>query len=300
MAAWQPTVSSDVVMDQAAGLRRMARPKPVRVVAVTSGKGGVGKTNVSVNLSVALATTGREVMLLDADLGLANVDVLLGLNSGPNLSHVIDGQCSLEEVIVLGPASIKVVPAASGIKRMTSLSAQQHAGLINAFNELSSNLDVLVVDTAAGIQDSVTRFVQAAQEVIVVVCDEPASVTDAYALMKVLHREHGLERFHILSNMARSFQEGRDVYRKLAKVSDRFLNVTLDFLGVIPHDELLRKAVQKQQAVIDAYPRSKAAVAFKKLAQNTDKWPVPDRARGHLEFFVERLIQASHLEAEAY
>ena len=290
---------SNAAVDQATGLRGISRRKPVRVVAVTSGKGAVGKTNVSVNLSIALANAGKEVMLLDADLGLANVDVLLGLGTGPNLSHVIDGACSLEDVIVNGPGDVRIVPAASGVQRMTGLSPQEHAGLINAFSELGFDLDVLVVDTAAGIHEAVLRFNHAAQEVIVVVCDEPASVTDAYALIKLLNRDFGVQRFHILANMARSFQEGRDLFRKLAVVSDRFLNVTLDLLGVIPFDECVRKAIQKQHAVVDAYPRSKAAIAFKKLAQITDKWPVPDRARGHLEFFVERLIQATHLEAEA-
>lgn len=298
-AIWLPMAPSDAVLDQATGLRRIARQNPVRVVAVTSGKGGVGKTNVSVNLAIALAQAGRQVMLLDADLGLANVDVLLGLRAGANLSHVLDGRCSLEDVIVRGPGDIKIVPASSGVRRMTGLSPQEHAGLIHAFSELGLDLDVLVVDTAAGIHDTVLRFSHAAQEIVVVVCDEPASVTDAYALIKLLNRDYGVHRVHILANMARSFQEGRDLYRKLAVVSDRFLNVTLDLLGVIPFDEAVRKAVQKQHAVVDAYPRSKAAIAFKKLAQVTDKWPVPDRARGHLEFFVERLIQANYLEAEA-
>ena len=149
---------SNAAVDQATGLRGIARRKPVRVVAVTSGKGGVGKTNVSVNLSIALANAGKEVMLLDADLGLANVDVLLGLGAGPNLSHVIDGACSLEDVIVNGPGDIRIVPAASGVQRMTGLSPQEHAGLINAFSELGFDLDVLVVDTAAGIHEAVLRF----------------------------------------------------------------------------------------------------------------------------------------------
>ena len=291
---------SDPFTDQASGLRRMRRAKPVQVVAVTSGKGGVGKTNVSVNLAIALAQTGKQVMLMDADLGLANVDVLLGLQPGPNLSHVIDGRCSLEEVLLEGPENVKIIPSSSGVQRMAALSAKEHAGIIHAFSELGMDLDVLVIDTAAGISDSVVQFSLAAQEVIVVVCDEPASITDAYALIKLLHREHGQERFQILVNMARTAQEGRDLFAKLVRVSDRFLDVTLSFLGAVPFDEYLRKAVQKQTAVVTAYPRSKAAMAFKKLAQHTDKWPVPDRARGHLEFFVERLIQAGYREAEAY
>ena len=179
---------------------------------------------------------------------------------------------------------------------MAELSRAEHAGIIRAFSELSHDLDVLVVDTAAGISDNVVSFTKAAQEVLVVVCDEPASITDAYALMKVLSRDHGLQRFRVLANMARSAQEGRDLFLKLTRVTDRFLDVTLDFVGVIPHDEYLRKAVQKQRAVVEAFPRSRAAMAFRTVAQKIDNWPMPAAAGGHLEFFVERLIQASSAE----
>jgi flagellar biosynthesis protein FlhG len=272
----------------------------VQVIAVTSGKGGVGKTNVSVNLAIALADAGRSVMLMDADLGLANVDVLLGLPPGPNLAHVLDGRCSLEEVLVEGPAGVRIIPAASGLQRMASLSPPQHAALINAFAALSFDPEVLVVDTAAGISDSVVYFSLAAQEILVVVCDEPASITDAYALVKLLHRDYGRQRFHILANMTRSAGEGHETFNRLARVCDRFLDVSLDLVGIVPFDEHVRRAVQRQMPVLHAYPQSSAALAFKKLATTTDKWPVPDRARGHLEFFVERLIQAGQRGAEAY
>ena len=283
---------SELYMDQAAGLRRMAQPNPVRVIAVTSGKGGVGKTNVSVNLSVALSDVGRKVMLLDADLGLANVDVLLGLHPECNLSHVIDGQRTLEEVIVSGPSDIMVVPASSGVKRLAELNTMENAGLIRAFSELDHDVDTLIIDTAAGINESVTSFSRAAQEVIVVVCDEPASITDAYALIKVLSCEYDIQHFRVLANQVQSAQEGRELFSKISRVTDRYLDVTLEFMGVVPHDDYLRKAVRKQRAVVQAYPRSRASMAFKTLAQKTEKWPVPSAAGGHLEFFVERLIQS--------
>jgi flagellar biosynthesis protein FlhG len=284
---------SDVHIDQAAGLRRIAKPRPVRVMAVTSGKGGVGKTNVSVNLAVSMAQEGKEVLLLDADMGLANVDVMLGLHPPYNISHVIHGERSLEEVIVTGPNGLRVVPASSGLQHMAEMSAAQHAGVIRAFSELGHDLDALIIDTAAGISESVISYSRAAQEVIVVVCDEPASITDAYALIKLLNREYNLNRFRILANMVMSAQEGRGLFQKLTAVTDRYLDVAMDFMGAIPHDEYLRKAVQKQRAVVEAYPRSKAAMAFRKLAQKTDHWPLPSSAGGHLEFFVERLIMAS-------
>jgi flagellar biosynthesis protein FlhG len=285
-------LSSDEPFDQAAGLRRMAQPRPVRVVAVTGGKGGVGKTTVSVNLGIALAQRGKQVMLLDADLGLANVDVLLGLNPVYNLSHVISGERTLEEVIVDGPAGLRIVPASSGVRGMADLTPAEHAGVIRAFSELSQSLDVMLVDTAAGISDSVISFSRACQEVILVVCDEPASITDAYALVKVLSRDHGVQRFHVLANMVHSAPEGRDLFGKLSRVAQRFLDVTLHFVGAVPYDEQLRKAVQRQRAVVDVFPRSRSAQALKDLAQRADNWPVPTTPGGHLEFFVERLIQS--------
>lgn len=284
---------SEVNIDQAAGLRRIAKPRPVRVIAVTSGKGGVGKTNVSVNLAIAMAQEGKEVMLMDADMGLANIDVMLGLHPTYNLSHVISGDRTLEEVMVAGPSGVRVVPASSGIQKMAELNAAQHAGIIRAFSELGHDLDALIIDTAAGISESVVSYARAAQEVVVVVCDEPASLTDAYALVKLLNREYGINRFRILANMVNSAQEGRVLFQKMLAVTDRYLDVAMDLMGAVPQDEYLRKAVQKQRAVIDAYPRSKAAMAFKKLAQKTDHWPLPSSAGGHLEFFVERLIMAS-------
>jgi flagellar biosynthesis protein FlhG len=278
------------LLDQAAGLRRAINPAPVRVIAVTSGKGGVGKTNVSVNLAVSLAQAGRHVMLMDADLGLANVDVMLGLHPEYNLSHVLSGERSLEEIIVDGPAGVKIIPAASGVKNLLNLEARQVAGIVSAFSELSQPIDTLIIDTAAGLSTDVVSFARAAQEVIIVVCDEPASITDAYALIKVLNRDHGVERFRILANMVRSIREGYDLFNKLSRATDRFLSVSLDYLGGIPHDESLRHAVQKQRAVVDAYPSSRSAQTFKKLAEKADKWPVPSSASGHLEFFVERLV----------
>ncbi|PAU89152.1 cobyrinic acid a,c-diamide synthase [Pseudomonas sp. WN033] len=269
----------------------MGSKHPVQVIAVTGGKGGIGKTNVSVNLSLALAELGRRVVLLDADLGLANVDVLLGLKPRATLADVLEGSCDLRDVMLPGPGGIRVVPAASGVSHMVHLNAQEHAGLIQAFSEIGDDLDVLIVDTAAGISDSVLSFVRAAQEVLVVVCDEPTSITDAYALIKLLNRDFGMTRFRVLANMVNTPQEGRTVFAKLTKVTDRFLDVALQYVGAVPFDEMVRKAVQKQRAVYDLYPRSKASMAIRAIAQKVDGWPLPANPRGHLEFFVERLVQ---------
>jgi flagellar biosynthesis protein FlhG len=279
---------------QTAGLRAAARPDPVQVIAVTGGKGGVGKTSVSVNLAAAQAARGKRVMLLDGDMGLANVDVLLGLTPRFTLQHVLEGKCTLEEVIVTVPQlqgmPFKVVPAASGIARMSELGTAEHLGLVQAFSHLTTSLDVLIVDTAAGIANSVRQFCQAAQHVLVVVRDEPASLTDAYALVKVLSREHRTRRFQVLANMVSRPGEGEAVFRKLERVTSRFLDVVLEYAGEIPEDAYVRNAIREQRTLMDAYPSSPAARAFKKLALTADKWPTAVAPRGNLEFFVERLV----------
>lgn len=269
----------------------MKHMHPVKVIAVTGGKGGVGKTNVSVNLSAALSEMGRRVVLMDADLGLANVDVLLGLRVKKTIADVLEGHCSLADVLVRVDNNMSIVPASSGTQAMTALSEHQHAELIYAFNDIADQMDVLIIDTAAGISESVVSFVKAAQEVLVVVCDEPTSITDAYALIKMLNRDHKMTHFRILANMVHSETEGRNMFNKIVTVTDRFLDVTLQYVGSIPYDEAVRKAVQKQTAVLKAFSGSKAAVAYRQLANKVDHWPVLKTPRGHLEFFVEQLVR---------
>lgn len=292
--------------DQAAGLRAMQmrshseskvnserKSKPVRVIAVASGKGGVGKTNVSVNLGVSLSKLGNRVLLMDADMGLANVDIMLGLQTKYNLSHVLDGKKTLKEIMVSAPGGLRIIPAASGVKRMAQLTPMENAGIINAFSELDGILDVLIVDTAAGIADSVVSFCRAAQEVVVVVTDEPASMTDAYALIKVLSREYKLKNFKLLANMARSEKHGKMLFDKFSQVCEQFLDVSIDYLGTVPFDHDLRAAIQKQSPVTIANPMSESAKAFRKIAQEIDHWPIPTGVTGYLQFFVESLFQTS-------
>jgi flagellar biosynthesis protein FlhG len=265
---------------------------PVRVIAVTSGKGGVGKTTVALNLALALQMAGRRTLLMDADLGLANVDVMLGLEPRRTLSHVLDGSCTLDDTLVRGPHGLQIVPASSGVARMARLSPLEHAGLVRAFSGLHQPLDVLVVDTAAGIAGDVITFAQAAQEVLVVLCNEPTSAADAYALIKVLSRDHGVTRARVLANMTRSALEGREAFERLARVAERFLEVELDYAGTVPYDEWVRRSIQRQCAVVEAYPQSAAAAALRQLATRVEQWALPVGARGNLEFFVERLVGA--------
>jgi flagellar biosynthesis protein FlhG len=279
-----------MIEDQASSLRRMNQSRLIKVIAVTGGKGGVGKTNVTLNTAISLAQQGKRVMVLDADLGLANVDVLLGLRVEKNLSHVLSGECTLDEVLVEGPYGIKIAPATSGSQSMTELTPTEHAGLIRAFSELQSQIDVLIVDTAAGISDMVLSFSKASQDIIMVVCDEPTSLTDAYALIKILNKEHGVFRFKIVANMVRSMREGDELFSKLTKVTNRFLDVALELVAVIPFDENVRKSVRKQKAIVEAFPTSPAAMAIRRLAKKAIEWPIPNQPGGHLEFFLEQLV----------
>jgi len=272
--------------------------RPVRVLAVASGKGGVGKTNLSVNLATALAALGEQVMLLDADFGLANVDVLLGLTPKQTLADVVAGRATLAEVILAGPKGVRIVPSASGKRHMAEMSPLQHAGIVQAVSTFDGPLDTLVVDTAAGINDAVLTFCQAAQEVLVVVCDEPASITDAYALIKLLARERGQLRVHVVANMVRGPVEGRALYDKLARVVERFLpEASLAYLGAVPQDEHLRRAVQKQKPVIEAFPASPSATALREIATRIHRWARPTSPRGHVEFFIERMLEAGGTRA---
>lgn len=287
--------ADDSMNDQAAGLRNLSRTKPVKVIAVTAGKGGVGKSNVSVNLAVTLAQGGNKVMLLDADLGLGNIDIMLGLHTKYDLSHVIQGACQLNDIILQGPNGLKIIPAASGTEFMAQLGLRQHAGIIDAFNELTEDLDYMIIDTAAGISETVLSFTRSAQELLVVVCDEPTSLTDAYALIKVMSKRYGWSKFHIVANMVRSEKDGRDLFNKLFRVSEQFLDVKLDYLGAIPFDEHVHKAVKSQKPVLMAYPDSHAAVAIREIAAGVSSWPFKSALGGNTSFFLERLVMDEEL-----
>jgi flagellar biosynthesis protein FlhG len=282
---------------QAAGIRAAVQPGPVQVIAVSGGKGGVGKTCVAVNLAAALAAQDKRVLLLDGDLGLANADVQLGLTPRYTLEHVLDGRCTLEEAVVETPAGFRLIPAASGVARLASLSTAEHLGLVQAFSHLTLGLDVLIVDTAAGIADGVRQLCQAAQHVLVVVNDEPASLTDAYALIKVLHRSHGLRNFQVLANRSVGVGSGEQLFRKLERVAARFLDVVLEYAGEIPDDTFVRSAIRMQRCVVNAYPSSPAARAFTRLAGRSARWSI-GAPRGNVEFFIERLLPRAPVRLE--
>jgi flagellar biosynthesis protein FlhG len=293
-------------MDQAIGLRKKGdgevvptRPvsstvpslqKPVRVLAVSSGKGGVGKSNVVINLALAFDRMGLKVLIMDADLGLANIDVLLGLTPKYNLSHVLNGQKTLEEVLINGPGNVRIMPSGSGVQELTRLTDEQKLILLELLEGLETDIDILLIDTSAGISDTVLYFNLAAHEKIVIVTPEPTSLTDAYALIKVLYSKHGERHFRILVNSSTNELSGKAIFAKISKVADHFLDgLSLDYLGTIPHDVFVTKSVLKQRALLELFPDTPAAKAFVQIANHIRKTP-PFTNQGTIQFFWKRLL----------
>ncbi len=267
-------------------------PDPVQTIAVAGGKGGVGKSIVAVNLAAAMGTSNHEVLLVDGDLELGNVDRLLNLRPKFGLQEVFTGARRLDEVVLQGPRGVSVIPSASGMMEMARLSQIEHAGLIGLFSELHTPADTLIVDVATGLSESVLSFCRAVREVIVVVVDEPTAVQDAFTTIRVLNERCHVNRFRVVANKTSSSQHGIDLYASLSRLTDRYLDVLLDFCGSIPFDPRLKQAVCQQSTVVEAFPRSPAALAFRKLSTRVARWPQPQTPCGHIEFFVERLIQA--------
>jgi flagellar biosynthesis protein FlhG len=294
--------------DQADTLREMARaarknqpqdaaakggiadPKGIRVISVTSGKGGVGKSNVVSNLAIALSTQGKKVLVIDADLGLGNLDVLLGLSPLYNLNNVLNGEKTIAEIIVDGPAGIKIIPAGSGVQEFTSLGQHEKLRLLDELDMLEEKFDIMIVDTEAGISENVTYFAVAAQEIIVVVTPEPTSITDVYALIKLLATRYSEHHFKVLVNMAKDSEDALEVFRKLANVAGRFLDISLDYLGCVVKDEKVVEAVKRQKAVSELFPESEAAACFATLAKRVIENTRQTRLKGNIQFFFRRFL----------
>lgn len=262
----------------------------VQTIAVTGGKGGVGKTMVAVGMATALAQSGLRVLLLDGDVSLASVDVQLGLTPRYTLEHLLKGDKLLEDILLRTREGVQVVPAASGVTRLASLGVREHAAIVQAFATLPQNFDVLVIDCAPGIAEQVRRFAEAAQHVVIVLCNEPASLTDAYAMIKVLSREHSLQRFQVLVNKAVP-GSGAELFQRLQRVTDRYLDVQLVYAGEVPDDRLVVKAVREQRPVLAAYPSAPAARALRQFALHSRRWP-GSAGTGRIEFFMERIFKA--------
>jgi flagellar biosynthesis protein FlhG len=273
-------------------------PKPgrasnARVIAVTSGKGGVGKTNIVANLGYAFSRLGQKVLILDADLGLGNLDVLLGLAPKYNLSHVIMGEKSISEIIVEGPGNMLILPASSGIQELTQLTQNQKIQILRELDQVIDSVDLLLIDTAAGISSNVMDFNVTAHEIIVVVSPEPTSITDAYALMKVLSLKYAEKCCKVIVNLAGSSQQGREVFRQLNLVAERFLDMTIDYLGSVLFDANITKGVKQQKLVSDLYPETRASKCFSDLARKIFHSPSTHVPKGNSNFFWHHLIETN-------
>lgn len=268
-----------------------------RVIAVASGKGGVGKTNVAVNLGLALARRNLRVALLDADLGAANADIVLGIHPRYHLHHVITGQKTLPEIIVEAPLGLKVIPGASGLPELANLPEHQRETLLRSLQALDGTVDLLLIDTGAGVDYKVVQFIQAAGEVLIVTTPEPTAITDAYALIKILNSYHVPVDIRVVINSVRRRDEGDMAGRKLAAVAHQFLGRQVDILGVLPYDDMLQRAVQIQSPLLQSFPRSPAAQAITRLSEQL--WTGQAAAktnRGGVSHFLKRILS---LKSEA-
>jgi len=264
----------------------------VRVISISSGKGGVGKTSITANLAYELSKRGQRVVILDADLGLANIDILLGLTSKYNIKDVILGEKSLKEILIDAPGGFKVLPASSGITELTHLDLSQRMNFMEDIEELNDDIDIMLIDNAAGISDNVLYFNVAAQEQIIVITPEPTSITDAYALIKILVKKYDEKSFLLLINQTKSEKEALTIYKHFVTIVERFLgSLSLDYLGYIPKDEKVSKAIRQQKPLLACYPGALASIAIKNLAAsilNLDTTPKPD---GNIRFFWKKLLE---------
>lgn len=273
-------------MDQASSLRNIVKsnqvytPKRARVITVTSGKGGVGKSNVSVNLAIQLRKMGKKVIIFDADFGLANVEVIFGIVPKYNLFDIIYNNKTIREVLTDGPLGIEFLSGGSGVKELLKLDFAQISFLVQKLNDLDKYADVIIIDTGAGISDAVLSFIYASNEIILVTTPEPTAVTDAYAVLKAIKNENKDQvnkSIHVLINRVESDEEGLDIFEKLNKVTKKFLGLELKNIGFLPEDKSLSKAVIEQKPVSILFPKSNISKAFEKLAMNVNEYKLYEK-----------------------
>ncbi len=279
--------------DQAERLRaivkeNMTNVNPARVITVTSGKGGVGKTNFAVNLGITLSKLGQKVLLVDADLGLANVDVMLGMIPKYNLGHVLLGEKKIADIITNGPAGMKIIPSGSGMYKLANLGEKKLAQCLAHLNELEKTTDIILIDTGAGLSKNVLKFVLAAGEVIIITTPEPTAITDAYGIIKVIASSKRDLPIRVVVNMVKNEKEAEEVMERLSAVSQRFLGMDLVSLGFIPLDMVVPKAVKEQQPFVIGHPRSAVASSINQIASQLINGEIV-ATTGSLSFF-ERLL----------
>lgn len=279
--------------DQAERLREIVKENmnnsnPARVITITSGKGGVGKTNFAVNLGIALSKLGRKTLLVDADLGLANVDVVLGLIPKYNLGHVLLGEKKIDDIIIKGPEGMKIIPSGSGMYKLANLSDKKLAQCLEYLNQLEKSTDFILIDTGAGLSKNVLKFTLAAGEVIIITTPEPTAITDAYGIIKVITASKRDLPIRVVINMVKNEKEAEEVMERLSAVSQRFLGLDLERLGFIPLDATVPKAVKEQQPFILGHPRSLVAQNINQIANKLVNGNI-QATSGSISFF-ERLL----------
>lgn len=288
-------------MDQAQNLRNIIKAGSLgsrlsRVITVTSGKGGVGKSNLAVNLAISISRLGKKVIVLDADFALANVEIMFGIRPRYSLADLMFKGKSLSEIIAEGPESVGFISGGSGIREMTNLTREQLINLSAKLSQLDSQADIVIIDTGAGISDQVIEFVMSSAEVFLIATPEPTSITDAYALLKTLDRQPEFAReqcnIKLIANRVDTDKSGRELFENLSVVADKFLNISIEYIGAVPSDANVSKAIIRQQPLAIAYPKSNAAKAIDEIAKkmvllNEDGAYV--KKKGIAEIFSEAL-----------
>ena len=267
-----------------------------QIIGIASGKGGVGKTTVSANLAVTLASFGKKVVLFDADLGLANAQLALGCRTKYNFSHVLSGEKTLNQIIVAGPLGVQLIPGGSGIQHMAALNETQAAGIIQSFSEIEQEIDYLIVDLAAGLSDVVMTFLCACQHRFIVSKDEPSSIADAYAIIKVMIQDYQLDNISLIPNCVESQEEGERLYQSINTVINNFLGENVRYLHSIREDEMVLRAIKASKPLLAFAPSSKSTIDYASLAKIVTAMPAKTDISGGLQFFVERFA-TSHLSA---
>ncbi len=289
-------------VDQAMTLRKLSasqddnsgedteRSSMTRVISVTSGKGGVGKTSVVSNMAYEMARQGFKVLIIDADLGLANIDLHFGLTPQHNLNHFFDGTLDLEKIVLNGPLGIKILPAGSGIQTYTHLNQDQKRNFLASLELLNGEFDIVFIDTEAGISENVTYFNVAAHDILVVTTSDLTAISDAYALMKLLFLKYHERDFHLLVNCTSKKHEALDIYKKLTLVSSQFLDISLNFLGDIPYDKRMSESIRKQKTIVELEPGSRTSNAFRSIIGRLNENSLEAKPKGTLQFFWERFF----------